>query len=127
MKINVFRYAPSLPLLAVVLAGCTAAQVATATATVDAVLTDIQNVCSAVVDDSTGAVATLIGSFPIGTTALAIADSVCTYIDSVPPLPVTTPVASAKLLTRAKAKAPLGVALQSVMVNGVTISFAKTK
>lgn len=105
---------------------CTSSQVATATATVDAVLTDIQNVCSAVVDDSKGAVATLIGSFPLGTTALAIADSVCTYIDSVPAIP-TAPAASAKLMSRAKAGAPLGVALNTVVVNGVALNFAKTK
>ena len=120
------RKLPSLPVLAIVLAGCTTAQVATATATVNDVLSDVQTVCQAVIYDSTGSVATLIGTFPLGTTALAIADTICTYIDSVQPLPTTT-VASAKLMGRAKAGARLGVAMKSVTVNGVVINFAKTQ
>lgn len=118
------RRIPSWPVLGLLLAGCTTAQIATATAAVDTVLTDVQNVCGAVIDDSTGTVETLIKSFPLGTTALAIADTVCTYIDSVPPLPV--PASSARLLSRAKTGAPLNVPLQKVTVNGVTIGYAKT-
>jgi hypothetical protein len=117
----------SWPMLALFVAACTTAQVAAVTATVDAVLADVQSVCSAVLDDSTGSVATLISSFPLGTSALAIADTVCTYIDSVQPLPttVTTPAVGAKLMKRAKAGSPLAVPLQSVTINGVTVKFAK--
>lgn len=108
------------------LAACGTTFFSQATATVDQVLSDVQSVCHAVLSDSTGSVETLIGTFPLGTTALAIADTVCTYINSVPPLPVPPAPASA-VLARAKAHARLGVPLQTVTVNGVTIAYAHTK
>lgn len=99
-------------LATILLAGC-----ATLVAAANTVLSDIQAVCGAVVNDANGGIEQLISTFPAGTQALTIATYACTYIDTIQPIPA--PPASAHL-RRFK-----GVLQQTVVVNGATINFIK--
>jgi len=94
------------------LTACTATQIATATADVNMVIADIQTVCHAIVDNSTGAIAQLISTFPIGATALSIATATCNFINQVPP------VASHRF-----GASPW----QTTVINNVVIHFVKTQ
>jgi hypothetical protein len=73
------------------------------------VVQDAQNVCHAFINDASGAVETLIQSYPAGTPALVIADNVCAAIDAVQVTPGATRVPGAS----------------SVTVNGVVIPYVR--
>jgi hypothetical protein len=93
-------------IVTLLIAGC-----ATLTATANSVLTEIQAICGAVVNDSNGGIEALISTFPIGATAVQIATTACTYIDALAPIP--------------SVGHRLKLAQRSVVINGVTINFSK--
>ncbi len=105
-------------LIAALLGGCTAVQIATAKASVNQVLANVQAVCHVILDNSSGAVAQFIDTFPLGTAAVTIANAVCIAIETAQPLAAPP---------NAKLGARLGAPEQSVVVHNVVIPYVRVR